>query len=378
MRKIFNKVLAGITSAALVATLLVGINVTKSVKADETVTLNAWTFVQGGQYVPSQGGNEGYIGSVTMNGTNEVIGGWLKGNGQEEAANNPSVNQTQTAKNAGATGFHINIEQTGWDADWANQYFNPWSVRAEMRDVEMKQGHIYTVSFKAHASKNKYAYVAFSCDVPDTPPYGEALVEGDKQVIAIGQTDRTYTYTFTNWVEATKFTTTLNMGAFMYAKDYAGNDVSDVINPTETSWSGDVYISDFTITDKGENPEYKKPPTPATTPSNNNNNNNNNNNGGNVNPPVNTTPQAPATVKKLAKVKKLKAVSKKKGTVKITWQKVKNAKTYQVKVGKKTYNTKKAKLTVKKVKKGKVVVKVRAKAAGFKTSAWATKKVKVK
>ena len=167
------------------------------------------------------------------------------------------------------------------------------------------------------------------------------------------------------------------LGNFSTSVYFGGYDVSDVITEPDNGYSGQVYISDFTITDEGKNPDFEEAPEPATTPSNNNNNNNSNNNNNNVNP-VNPATKAPATVKKLAKVKKLKAVSKKKGVVKITWKKVKNAKKYQVKVGKKTYNTKKVKLTVKKVKKGKVVVKVRAKAAGYKTSAWATKKVKVK
>lgn len=373
MRKIFNKVLAGVTSVALVATLLIGMNVTNNVKADETLKLTNWTFSQGGQYNPNEAGNEGYINSVTMNGTNETLTNWLKGG---EA----SVNQLKQATQE-ANGFTIDIENTGWDAQWdqSPNRINPWSIQALVKDVDVIPGHIYTVSFKAKASQNKFCYVAFGCDVEGTTPYAEAPVEGSEQLIKIGTAEQTYTYTFTNWVSAKKLTTTLMLGAFDAMYDYAGNDISDILGgKAENQWKGTVSVSDFSITDKGQDPGFVLPPPPQTTPSGNNNNNNNNNNGGNVNPPVNTTPQAPATVKKLAKVKKLKAVSKKKGTVKVTWQKVKNAKTYQVKVGKKTYNTKKAKLTVKKVKKGKVVVKVRAKAAGFKTSAWATKKVKVK
>jgi len=79
MKKIFNKVLAGVTSAALVATLLVGINVASTVKADEaSVELNYWTFTRGGVDYNNEylNGNEGRINSVTMNGTNEVLSGW--------------------------------------------------------------------------------------------------------------------------------------------------------------------------------------------------------------------------------------------------------------------------------------------------------------
>ncbi len=372
MKKIFNKVLAGVTSAALVATLLVGINVASTVKADEaSVELNYWTFTRGGVDYNNEylNGNEGRINSVTMNGTNEVLSGWKSNSPAEEK-------KTATQK---ATGFEIDIANTGWDQNWDTGEFNPWQIQAQMNDVVAKPGHIYTVSFKAHATKKKYCYVAFNSTVNGVgmTPYDQVAPTGSKQVIAIMPTEATYTYTFTNWVSAESFSTTLFLGNFSTSVDYGGNDVSDVITEPDNGYSGQVYISDFTITDEGKNPDFEEAPEPATTPSNNNNNNNSNNNNNNVNP-VNPATKAPATVKKLAKVKKLKAVSKKKGVVKITWKKVKNAKKYQVKVGKKTYNTKKVKLTVKKVKKGKVVVKVRAKAAGYKTSAWATKKVKVK
>lgn len=367
MRKIFNKALAGITTVALVAALFVGMNVTKSVKAAETVALQKWTFVQGGQYNPSEPGNEGYINSVKMNGTDETVGGWLKGG---EA----SVNQTKKAT-TDATGFAIDIANTGWDAQWAESpvRINPWSIQALMDQVNIIPGHIYTVSFKARATKAKFGYVAFGCDVEGTTPYDQDPVQGDNTLITLGTTDKTFTYTFTNWVSAKKLTTTLMFGAFDAQYDYAGNDVSNIITAVENGWSGTVTVSDFSITDNGENPEFVLPPEPDVTTKPDT--------PGTDKPTVKPTvkPTTPAVqAKKLAKVKKLKAVSKKKGTVKITWKKVKNAKKYQVKVGKKTYNTKKVKLTVKKVKKGKVVVKVRAKAAGYKTSAWATKKVKVK
>lgn len=373
MRKIFNKALAGITSVALVATLFVGMNVANTVKAADTpLTLQKWTFAQGGQYSPSEPGNEGYINSVKMNGTDETISGWLKGG---EA----SVNQTQKATKD-ATGFTIDIANTGWDAQWDQNpvRINPWSIQALMEQVDIIPGHIYTVSFKARATKAKFGYVAFGCDVEGTTPYDQDPVQGDSALITLGTSDKTFTYTFTNWVSAKKLTTTLMLGAFDAKYDYAGNDISNIVTAVENGWSGTVTVSDFSITDKGENPEFVAPPEPdqPTKPSEDVTTKPN---GGNSTVKPTVKPTTPAVkAKKLAKVKKLKAVSKKKGTVKITWKKVKNAKKYQVKVGKKTYNTKKVKLTVKKVKKGKVVVKVRAKAAGYKTSAWATKKVKVK
>ena len=68
MRKVFNKVVAGATSVALIATLALGVNFASSVKADDATTLAAptWSFTQGGQYNPGEPTNTGYIKSVNV------------------------------------------------------------------------------------------------------------------------------------------------------------------------------------------------------------------------------------------------------------------------------------------------------------------------
>ena len=360
MRKVFNKVLAGITATTLVASLAIGVGVSSSVKAADTaVALSNWSFVQGGQYSPTEEGNEGYIGSVTMNGTGEKIDGWLT-KGEE------SVNQEKSATKS-ATGFDMVINNNGWDCKWkVNTGFptdriNPWSIQA-INQTSMTPGHIYTVSFKAHADKKKHAYVAFGTETKDLAPYDQAPVEfandASNQIITLGTKDKTFTFTFTNWVSASTLKTTLMLGAFNAQADFAGADVSNIITEVEKCWKGTVSVSDFTITDKGQNPDFIVVPPKPTQP---------------------TQPAQPAA-KKLARVAKVKAKNNKAKTVKVTWRKVANAKKYEVKVGNKTYTAKKATLTVKKLKKGKTYkIKVRAKATGFKTGAWSkTVKVKIK
>ena len=251
--------------------------------------------------------------------------------------------------------------------------------------IEGKAGHIYTVSFKAKASKKKYAYVAFNTETEGLAPYDQAPVEfgGDasNQIITLGTTEKTFTFTFSNYVSAKEITTAIMLGSFNSQNDYAGNDVKDIIKETEVSWNGTVVVSDFTITDKGVDPGFTEPETKPTQPSVDP-----------TKPSVNptqpskpsvqpTTPAKKPAVKKLAKVKGIKAVNKKKGTLKITWKKVTGATSYKVKVGKKTYTAKKTSLTVKKLKKGKkVTIKISAQGpkAKYKASAWASKKVKIK
>ena len=376
MRKVFNKVVAGATSVALIATLALGVNFASSVKADDATTLDTkWSFTQGGQYNPAEPTNTGYIKSVKVG--DEEFSNW------EREKNNKQI---QSASKA-TTGFTMNIENTGWDKDWGNDRINPWSVMAT-NTIEGKAGHIYTVSFKAKASKKKYAYVAFNTETEGLAPYDQVPVEfgndASNQIITLGITDKTYTFTFTNWVSAKEITTAIMLGSFNSQNDYAGNDVKDIITETEANWNGTVVVSDFSITDKGVNPDFTEPETKPTQPS--------------VNPTqpskpsVNptqpskpsvqpTTPAKKPAVKKLAKVKGLKAVNKKKGTLKITWKKVTGATSYKVKVGKKTYTAKKTSLTVKKLKKGKkVTIKISAQGpkAKYKASAWASKKVKIK
>ena len=384
MRKVFNKALAGVTSATLIATLALGVNFTSTVKADGATTVDTvWSFTQGGQYNPDEPGNTGYIKSVNVG--NDVFSNWGRDKNEK---------QTQTASKA-TTGFTLDIENTGWDAGWKNNpvNINPWAVEAS-NTIEAKAGHIYKVSFKAKASKKKYGYVAFGTDIvtdqatgATLTPYDQAPIEmsddATNKIITLGTTDKTYTFTFTNWVSAKEIKTSIMLGAFNAQYDYAGNSVSDIITEKEVNWNGTVVVSDFTITDEGLNKEFvveppkptqpsqpsqpSKPSQPAVTPGNNN--------GGNNQPAV-TKPAA----KKLARVAKVKAKNNKAKTVKVTWRKVAKAKKYEVKVGNKTYTAKKATLTVKKLKKGKTYkIKVRAKAKGFKTGAWSkTVKVKIK
>lgn len=382
MRKVFNKALAGVTSATLIATLALGVNFTSTVKADEATTVDTvWSFTQGGQYNPREPENTGYIKSVSVG--NETLANWER---------DKSTKQTQTASKA-STEFTLNIENTGWDAQWSDvtgyptNRINPWAVEAS-NTIEAKAGHIYKVSFKAKASKKKYGYVAFGTETDDLMPYDKAPLEmsddATNQIITLGTTEKKFTFTFTNWVSAKNIRTSIMLGAFDAQYDYAGEDVSSIIKEVENNWSGTVVVSDFTITDKGLNKEFVvEPPKPTqpsqpsqpTQPTTKPSVTPGNNNGGNNQPAV-TKPAA----KKLTRVAKVKAKNNKAKTVKVTWKKVANAKKYEVKVGNKTYTAKKATLTVKKLKKGKTYkIKVRAKATGYTTGAWSkTVKVKIK
>lgn len=245
MKQVVQKKLSVFTFMLFAFMLFIYICVTKTVNADDNlVPLEKWTFTQGGQYLPDEPGNEGYINSVTMNDTKEMITGWLKG-GEE------SCNQTQKAIKE-ATGFAIDIGNTGWDAQWGESpvRINPWSIQASMKEIPISQNKRYIISFKARATQKKYGYVYFSYD--DEP----LSVLGDNQLITLGPDEQTFTYEISSDSLSTNFTTTFWMGAFNGQFDFEGNDISDIVRELEIEWKGTVYISDFKIV---EHPSWYRP-----------------------------------------------------------------------------------------------------------------------
>ncbi len=385
MKKLFNKFLAGAISLALIATLAFGVSFAKNASADGVVTLGTWTFEQGGQYNPGEAGDEGYISRVTMDGTSESITGWKQGSGSKE--------QTQSATQV-SNGFALGITNTGWNAQWKAETgnpvttINPWSIQAWV-ESPMEAAHVYKVTFKAHASKNKNAYVTFktSVDGQEMNPYDNAPMRAgsDEQFVQFGTSDKTYTYIFDNFVGGTNLTTKFMLGAFTadeddhHLYDYGQNCIDDLLS-AEVGWkNGTVYVSDFQIEDLGVNPDVPTdPPAPTQAPT--------------QAPTVAPQPtQAPTaapqpttkpTPKKLGKVTGLKGKNTKKKTIKVSWKAVAHAKTYEIKAGTKTYKATATskKIKNKKFKKGKKVkVKVRATATGYTTGAWSkVKKIKIK
>lgn len=351
MKKILKRALARFTLMTMVVTLLAGINIKNEVKAEGTVSLTNWTFVQGGEYDSSNTtDNVGYINTVKMNDTDEEIGEWLRGTSE-------SINQTQMATQL-STGFSLDIANTGIDCLWKDWYgydtdrLNPWSIQAKMSDVSIDPGHVYTVSFKAKATKKKYCHVVFGCEYEDLSPYWEDTPEGNDTIIALDTEEKTFTYRFTNWVAASKLTTTLYLGAFPTQYDVDGNDVSDIITETELCWQGTVYISDFKIIDEGMQPcscvpAPDKPTTTSEAPTEIETTTN-------VEQKETTTAKVETTVKvrktKILKATKVKSAQK----AKISLKKVKGASKYEIQIS--ASNKFKKVLVSKKIKKTSVFI----------------------
>ena len=367
MRKVFNKVMAGAMTTALVATLAVGFKVnTTDVKAD---TANALT------------------------------GSWTS-SAESYEPNDAVITQT-TFKSTAVDNVSANISITGWQANWTAESAAPedaivlndkiWGEKPYQITSEIKAkvvpGNTYKLKFTVNngmmeadtttkTEKNITITVnsgikgdndntmlfktitvpagateTYEFDVPVSPDY---LSNDIKVQLAYGS--YYYSYELTQAVKAGKVTEEAAK-ACKYAYAYG---TSEKVNA-----HGTLAFTDISLMGEKYTQSVIPPKQPTKDPTGNTN----------TGAPKTGTPStvapttaAPAVVaSKPAQVKKVKAVNNAKKSVKVTWKKVKGAKSYQVKVGNKKYNAKKTNVKIKKLAVGKSYkVQVRAKnAAGF-------------
>lgn len=367
MRKVFNKVMAGAMTTALVATLAVGFKVnTTDVKAD---TANALT------------------------------GSWTS-SAESYEPNDAVITQT-TFKSTAVDNVSANISITGWQANWTAESAapedaivlndkiwgeKPYQITSEI-NAKVVSGNTYKLKFTVNngmmeadtttkTEKNITITVnsgiegdndntmlfktitvpagateTYEFDVPVSPDY---LSNDIKVQLAYGS--YYYSYELTQAVKAGKVTEEAAK-ACKYAYAYG---TSENVNA-----HGTLAFTDISLMGEKYTQSVIPPKQPTKDPTGNTN----------TGAPKTGTPStvapttaAPAVVaSKPAQVKKVKAVNNAKKSVKVTWKKVKGAKSYQVKVGNKKYNAKKTNVKIKKLAVGKSYkVQVRAKnAAGF-------------
>ena len=372
MRKVFNKVMAGAMTTALVATLAVGFKVnTTDVKAD---TANALT------------------------------GSWTS-SAESYEPNDAVITQT-TFKSTAVDNVSANISITGWQANWKAESAapedaivlndkiwgeKPYQITSEI-NAKVVPGNTYKLKFTVNngmmeadtttkTEKNITITVnsgikgdndntmlfktitvpagateTYEFDVPVSPDY---LSNDIKVQLAYGS--YYYSYELTQAVKAGKVTEEAAK-ACKYAYAYG---TSENVNA-----HGTLAFTDISLMGEKYTQSVIPPKQPTKDPTGNTN----------TGAPKTGTPStvAPSTVapttaapavvaSKPAQVKKVKAVNNAKKSVKVTWKKVKGAKSYQVKVGNKKYNAKKTNVKIKKLAVGKSYkVQVRAKnAAGF-------------
>lgn len=370
MRKVFNKVMAGAMTTALVATLAVGFKTnTTDVKAD---TANALT------------------------------GSWTS-SAESYEPNDAVITQT-TFKSTAVDNVSANISITGWQANWTAESAapedaivlndkiwgeKPYQIKSEI-NAKVVPGNTYKLKFTVNngmmeadtttkTEKNITITVnsgiegdndntmlfktitvpagateTYEFDVPVSPDY---LSNDIKVQLAYGS--YYYSYELTQAVKAGKVTEEAAK-ACKYAYAYGTSEnvnAHGTLAFTDISLMGEKYTqSVIPERQTTKAPETTKKATTTTkVPT------------GNTNTVAPTTAAPAVIASKPAQVKGVKVVNNAKKSVKVTWKKAKGAKSYQVKVGKKKYNAKKTNAKIKKLAVGKTYkVQVRAKnAAGF-------------
>ena len=367
MRKVFNKVMAGAMTTALVATLAVGFKVnTTDVKADTANALTGSWISSAESYEP----NDAVITQTTFNSTavdnvsaNISITGWQANWTAESAAPEDAI--VLNDKIWGEKPYQITSEIKAKVVP-GNTYKLKFTVNNGMMEADTttktEKNITITVNSGIEGDNDNTmlfktitvpagATETYEFDVPVSPDY---LSNDIKVQLAYGS--YYYSYELTQAVKAGKVTEEAAK-ACKYAYAYG---TSEKVNA-----HGTLAFTDISLMGEKYTQSVIPPKQPTKDPTGNTN----------TGAPKTGTPStvapttaAPAVVaSKPAQVKKVKAVNNAKKSVKVTWKKVKGAKSYQVKVGNKKYNAKKTNVKIKKLAVGKSYkVQVRAKnAAGF-------------
>lgn len=367
MRKVFNKVMAGAMTTALVATLAVGFKTnTTDVKAD---TANALT------------------------------GSWTS-LAESYEPNDAVITQT-TFKSTAVDNVSANISITGWQANWTAESAAPEDAIVLNNNIWGEKPYQITSKINAKVVPGNTYKLKFTVNngmmEADTTTKTEknititvnSGIEGDNDNTMLFKTitvpaGATETYEFDIPVSADYLSNDIQVqlayGSYMYSYELtqavkAGKVTEEAAKACKYAYAygtsekvnahGTLAFTDISL--MGEKytqsviPERQTPKAPT---------GNTNTGAPKTGTPSTVAPTtaAPAVVaRKPAQVKGVKAVNNAKKSVKVTWKKVKGAKSYQVKVGNKKYNAKKTNAKIKKLAVGKTYkVQVRAKnAAGF-------------
>ena len=372
MRKVFNKVMAGAMTTALVATLAVGFKVnTTDVKAD---TANALT------------------------------GSWTS-SAESYEPNDAVITQT-TFKSTAVDNVSANISITGWQANWTAESAAPEDAIVLNDKIWGEKPYQITSEIKAKVVPGNTYKLKFTVNngmmEADTTTKTEknititvnSGIEGDNDNTMLFKTitvpaGATETYEFDVPVSADYLSNDIQVqlayGSYYYSYELtqavkAGKVTEEAAKACKYAYAygtsenvnahGTLAFTDISLMGEKYTQSVIPPKQPTKDPTGNTN----------TGAPKTGTPStvAPSTVapttaapavvaSKPAQVKKVKAVNNAKKSVKVTWKKVKGAKSYQVKVGNKKYNAKKTNVKIKKLAVGKSYkVQVRAKnAAGF-------------
>lgn len=250
MKKRFKKLFATICVFTLVISSF-GIDGTFNsvVKGDDEslAELSSWKFFQLGDASSSWGDvdNIRYNSVTFSDGT--VLDEFAKAKAtKDETTEKISVQGGITDSGKVSDSLLLNIESNGYQADHRNHLNTPWAISAYMDGIKLEEGHDYKISFKAKATKKKYANFSIK---------NAYSASGVAETLTIMAEEKEFSFDYGCYFPNTTTTFELLLGAFPYK--------NDEIRTYETEWKGKITISEIKFVDLGLNPDYDFDPDPG-------------------------------------------------------------------------------------------------------------------
>lgn len=244
MKKIFKKVVSVATAITMLTSLLFVTDTTQTNAYEgDAISLKPWSFYEGCITIYDGYSDGSFYNSVTTS-TGETNSDW-----DYEYSKNGDYKTWDTTNIA--NGFTAKIKTTGWGALYENgtTIDTPYTLRADMKNIEVIKGHDYTLSFEARWGTSGQKHMSISINDNNT---NESLIKNsnnDSALFTLSNYTQTYSQTFT-------VTSENNIDiSFAYGPYVTSNEVGQ---------DGTLEITNVRIFDNGVNPDYEEPPIPPT------------------------------------------------------------------------------------------------------------------
>lgn len=246
MKKIFKKVVSVATVMTMITSLLFVTDTTQTNAYEgDSISLKPWSFYEGCIKVYDTYSDGSFYNSVTTS-TGEKYTDWdyeISKDGDSQTWNSTDV----------ATGFNADIKTTGFGAIYEDDKIinTPYTLRADMKDIEVTKGHDYTLYFDASwygTCEKKYMSISINDNITNET----LLKDSDSDSILVSMPNgytQTYTQTFTVTSE-NNIDISLAYGPYMEFKEFGQN--------------GTLEITNVRIVDNGLNPSYAPLPEKPT------------------------------------------------------------------------------------------------------------------
>ena len=246
MKKIFKKAVSVATVVTMITSLLFVTDITQTNAYEgDAISLKPWSFYEGCIKVYDTYSDGSFYNSVTTS-TGERYTDWdceFAKDGDFQTWNSTDV----------ATGFTADIKTTGFGTIYEDEkpIDTPYTLRADMKNIEVTKGHDYTLYFDAvwyGSCEQKNMSVSINDNITNETLIKDSNSDSMSISLPAGNT-QTYSQTFTVTSE-NNIDISFAYGSYFASGEYMQN--------------GTLYITNVGIIDNGWNSDYE-PITPEPT-----------------------------------------------------------------------------------------------------------------